>query len=99
MGMTGISKSQVSRLCGEIDGKITAFLERPLEGEWPYVWLDATYVKARRDGPVVSDAPRLVVWRADREVMNYDGGRDHMPATRRDRKVLKEIVAGFRGPQ
>ena len=50
MGMTGISKSQVSRLCGEIDGKITAFLDRPLEGEWPYVWLDATYVKARRDG-------------------------------------------------
>src|SRR2546423_2105435 len=47
MGMTGISKSQVSRLCGEIDGKITGFLDRPLEGEWPYVWLDATYVKAR----------------------------------------------------
>src|SRR5947208_13849018 len=42
MGMTGISKSQVSRLCGEIDGKITGFLDRPLEGEWPYVWLDAT---------------------------------------------------------
>jgi transposase-like protein len=56
MGMTGISKSQVSRLCGEIDGKIAAFLDRPLEGEWPYIWLDATYVKARRDGHVVSDA-------------------------------------------
>src|SRR5260370_1217193 len=54
MGMTGISKSQVSRLCGEIDGKIAAFLDRPLEGEWPYIWLDATYVKARRDGHVVS---------------------------------------------
>src|SRR5207344_1548426 len=40
MGMTGISKSQVSRLCGEIDGKIAAFLDRPLEGEWPYIWLD-----------------------------------------------------------
>ena len=48
MGMTGISKSQVSRLCGEIDGKITGFLDRPLEGEWPYVWLGATYVKAPR---------------------------------------------------
>src|SRR3979411_2325750 len=56
MGMTGISKSQVSRLCGEIDGKIAAFLDRPLEGEWPYVWLDATYVKARRAGHVVSGA-------------------------------------------
>jgi transposase-like protein len=56
MGMTGISKSQVSRLCGEIDGKIAAFLDRPLEGEWPYIWLDATYVKARRNGRVVSIA-------------------------------------------
>ena len=40
--MSGISKSQVSRLCGEIDDKVKAFLERPLEGNWPYVWLDAT---------------------------------------------------------
>src|SRR4029077_18481026 len=48
MGMSGISKSQVSRLCEEIDGKVKAFLDRPLEGEWPYIWLDATYVKARR---------------------------------------------------
>src|SRR6267142_2203248 len=60
MGMTGISKSQVSRLCGEIDGKIAAFLDRPIEGEWPYIWLDATYVKARRGlrgvKLVVSDA-------------------------------------------
>jgi transposase-like protein len=46
MGMTGISKSQVSRLCEEIDGKIEAFLDRPLEGDWPYLWLDATYVCA-----------------------------------------------------
>jgi putative transposase len=42
MGMSGISKSQVSRLCGKIDDKIEAFLERPLEGDWPYLWLDAT---------------------------------------------------------
>src|SRR6266498_5931908 len=44
MGMTGISKSQVSRLCGEIDEKVATFLNRPLEGGWPYVWLDATYL-------------------------------------------------------
>jgi len=48
MGMTGISKSQVSRLCEEIDDKIDAFLNRPLEGDWPYLWLDATYVKVAR---------------------------------------------------
>ena len=53
MGMTGISKSQVSRLCEEIDGKIESFLHRPLDGDWPYVWLDATYVKVRQDGRIV----------------------------------------------
>ena len=45
MGMEGVSKSQVSRLCGEIDERVDAFLTRPIEGDWPYVWLDATYVK------------------------------------------------------
>jgi len=47
MGMTGISKSQVSRLCGEIDERVQAFLSRPIEGEWPYLWLDATPAFAR----------------------------------------------------
>ena len=50
MGMSGISKSQVSRLCEEIDGKVKAFLNRPLEGDWPYLWIDATYLKVRRGG-------------------------------------------------
>ena len=49
MGATGVSKSQVSRLCEEIDARVKAFLDRPLEGDWPYVWLDATYVKVRRN--------------------------------------------------
>src|SRR6267143_409240 len=61
MGMSGISKSQVSRLCGEIDDKVAAFLNRPLEGEWPYVWLDATYVKARCDGRIVAVAVIVAV--------------------------------------
>jgi transposase-like protein len=47
MGMTGISKSQVSRLCGEIDQRVKAFLDRPIEGDWPYLWIDATYLKVR----------------------------------------------------
>lgn len=50
MGMTGISKSQVSRLCGGIDDKVKAFLARPIEGDWPYLWIDATYVKVRQQG-------------------------------------------------
>ena len=48
MGLDGISKSQVSRLCVEIDERVNSFLDRPIEGDWPYVWLDATYVKVRR---------------------------------------------------
>jgi transposase-like protein len=61
MGMSGISKSQVSRLCSEIDGKIATFLERPIEGDWPYIWLDATYVKVRQDGRIVSVAVTIAV--------------------------------------
>ena len=45
--MSGISKSQVSRLCEQIDGEVKAFLERSLEGDWPYLWIDATYVAGR----------------------------------------------------
>src|ERR1700749_57383 len=45
MGLSGISKSQVSKLCKEIDERVHAFLDRPLLGEWPYLWLDATYLK------------------------------------------------------
>ena len=59
--MSGISKSQVSRLCGEIDGKIQGFLERPLEGHCPYLWLDATYVKLRESGPIVSVAVTMAM--------------------------------------
>jgi transposase-like protein len=61
MGMSGISKSQVSRLCGEIDDKIKAFLNRPLEGDWPYIWLDATYLKVRQAGRIVSVAVIIAV--------------------------------------
>ena len=70
MGMTGISKSQVSRLCGEIDDKVAAFLNRPLEGDWPYLWLDATYVKVREQGRIVSVALIVAV------AVNGDGRRE-----------------------
>jgi putative transposase len=51
--MTGISKSQVSRLCEDIDERVGAFLDRPIEGDWPYIWIDATYVKVRQNGRIV----------------------------------------------
>ena len=60
--MSGVSKSQVSRLCGEIDDKVNGFLDRSLEGDWPYLWLDATYVKVREAGRIVSVAVTVRVW-------------------------------------
>ena len=75
LGMTGVSKSQVSRLCGEIDDKIATFLNRPLEGDWPYVWLDATYVKVRQQGRIVSVAVIIAVG------VNGDGRREVLGMT------------------
>jgi putative transposase len=70
MGMEGISKSQVSRLCGEIDSRVQDFLGRPIEGDWPYLWLDATYVKVREAGRIVSVAVTIAVG------VNSDGRRE-----------------------
>src|SRR5215216_1056521 len=70
MGMTGISKSQVSRLCAEIDDKVKAFLARPIEGDWPYLWIDATYVKVRQNGRIVSVAAVVSI------AVNSDGRRE-----------------------
>jgi putative transposase len=70
MGMSGISKSQVSRLCQEIDEKVKAFLSRPLEGDWPYLWIDATYLKVRQSGRIVSVAVIVAVG------VNSDGRRE-----------------------
>jgi putative transposase len=77
LGMSGISKSQVSRLCQELDGVITAFRTRRLDGPYPYVWLDATFVKARQDGRVVSMAVVIAVGvraSGEREVVGFDVG-------------------------
>ena len=82
MGATGVSKSQVSRLCEEIDARVKAFLDRPLEGDWPYVWIDATYVKVRRNHRIVSVAVIMAV-----------GGQRGRPA----REVLRHGHRAFRG--
>lgn len=75
LGMEGVSNSQVSRLCGEIDERVQAFLVRPIEGDWPYVWLDATYVKVRRDHHIVSIAVIVAVG------VNGDGRREVLGMT------------------
>src|SRR6201986_4809488 len=61
MGMSGISKSQVSRLCEEIDERVKTFLDRPIEGDRPYPWIDSTYVKVRQSGRIVSVAVIVAV--------------------------------------
>ena len=70
MGGTGISKSQVSRLCEDIDERVQAFLNRPIEGRWPYLWVDATYLKSRQGGRIVSVAVIVAVG------VNTDGRRE-----------------------
>ncbi|MFV0475658.1 MAG: IS256 family transposase [Pikeienuella sp.] len=70
MGAGGMSKSQVSRLCAEIDERVNAFLSRPLEGAWPCLWLDATYVKVREGGRIISRAVIIAV------AVNEDGKRE-----------------------
>lgn len=69
LGMSGISKSQVSRLCQEIDQRVKAFLDHPI-GDWPYLWVDATYLKVRQAGRIVSVAVTIAVG------VNSDGRRE-----------------------
>ena len=56
MGLSGISKSTVSKLCKDIDERVHDFLDRPLASDWPYLWFDATYLKVRQGGRIISVA-------------------------------------------
>jgi putative transposase len=75
MGLAGISKSQVSKLCKDIDDRVNAFLDRPIDGEWPYLWLDATYLKVRDGGRIPGSSPGTFGRRDNR-----GGGHDRRPA-------------------
>ena len=90
MGMSGISKSQVSKLCAEIDERVMVFLNRRIEGEWPYLWLDATYLKVREGGRIVAIAARF------RRQRRWPA-RDPWPGARaiRGRDVLAWLSARF----
>src|SRR4051812_33167949 len=109
MGAGGISKSQVSRLCEEIDGKVKAFLERPIEGDWPYLWIDAAYLKVRRVGRIVSVAVIIAVGvdtDGRREVLGMEIGTSEAEPiwteflrklTRRGVRGVKLVVSDARG--
>jgi transposase-like protein len=109
MGMSGISKSQVSRLCEEIDERVKTFLGRPIEGDWPYLWLDATYIKVRQDGRIVSIAAIIatgVNQDGRREVLGMDIGSSEAETfwieflrslTRRGLKGVKLVISDAHG--
>jgi putative transposase len=101
MGGSGISKSQVSRLCEEIDERVHAFLDRPIEGDWPYLWIDATYVKTRQAGRIVSVAVIVAVGvNADgrREILGMDIGSSEAETFWKDflRKLARRGLRGVK---
>jgi transposase-like protein len=89
LGMTGISKSRVSEVCKELDEEVERFRNRPLEGSYPYVWVDATYLKARQDGHVASTAVVIAVGvkaqTGEREVLGW--------------RLLERLLAFFGRPR
>jgi len=99
LGIQGISKSQVSRICQELDGEVESFLTRKLEGPYPYVWLDATFVKVRENGKVVSQAVVIAIGvrlTGEREVLGLDVGPSEDGAFWL--QFLRKLVArGLRG--
>lgn len=77
LGLKGVSKSKVSRICQELDELVTAFRQRPLDGDYPYVWLDALYVKVRQRHRIVSQAVVIAIGvrrDGERAVLGFDVG-------------------------
>ena len=77
LGLDGVSKSEVSRICAELDGEVEAFRSRAIAGEHPYLWIDATYHKVRQDGRVQSMATVVAIGvtaEGERQVLGIDAG-------------------------
>lgn len=77
LGMTSLSKSEVSRICSELDSQVENWRRRPLIGRFPYLWLDAAYVKVREAGRVTSRAVAAAYAAAEtgyREVIGLEVG-------------------------
>jgi transposase-like protein len=101
LGVDGISKSEVSRICGELDTAVTAFRTRAITGEHRYVWLDATYHKVRVDGRVVSQATVVAIGvtsKGERQVLGVDVGpsEDRVFWTAFLRGLVKRGLTGVR---
>jgi putative transposase len=101
LGVDGMSKSEVSRICAELDTAVEAFRARPLTGEYPYVWVDATYHKVRVDGRVTSQATVVAIGISsdgERHVLGVDVGpsEDRAFWTAFLRSLVKRGLRGVR---
>jgi putative transposase len=77
LGLTGIDKSKVSRICKELDGVVETFRKRPLDGSYPYLWLDALYLKVRQDHRIVNQALVIAIGvreTGDRDILGFSLG-------------------------
>jgi len=77
LGLTGIDKSKVSRICKELDQMVEEFRQRKLQESYPYVWLDAVYLKVRQNHRVVSLALVIAVGvdeQGERHLLGFDLG-------------------------
>jgi transposase-like protein len=77
LGLTGIDKSAVSRISQQLDEVVRHFRERKLEGTYPYMWLDALYLKVRQNHRIVSQAVVITIGvkeTGEREILGFDIG-------------------------
>ena len=101
LGIKSISKDQVSRICKELDTQVHAFRTRRLDGEFPYLFLDATFEKVRENGRVISMAVLIAVGvrsTGEREVVGIDVGpaEDHEFWLQFLRQLLSRGLSGVR---
>ena len=101
LGIEGISKSEVSRICAALDAEVEAFRSRSLAGEaYPYLWLDATYVKVREAGRVVSMALLVatgVALTGERRVLGLELSAGHDEGSAWPRFVRSLVARGLDG--
>ena len=101
LGLTGIDKSQVSRVCKALDEVVEQFRNRPLEGTYPYLWLDAVYLKVRHNHRIVNEAVVLAIGARDtgeREILGFSVGVSEEEASWQE--FLRGLVRrGLKGVQ
>ncbi len=101
LGLTGIDKSEVSRICRALDGVVQQFRNRRLEGSYPYIWLDALYPKVRQNHRIVSQALVLAIGvreTGEREILGFSVGASEEEAFWQEflRSLVRRGLKGVR---